>query len=130
MKAATRFRLVGAAALMIFILVLLAPTGWKTGTLFPRKPDVLIYNRTMALILVEYASAAYIIDDSSLLSWTCSRCQGLTKGFKIHTLVVDVQHCLQAFVGVAENLHAIVIAFRGTQRTRSISLSWTLHEKV
>ncbi|CAK9261816.1 unnamed protein product [Sphagnum jensenii] len=117
MEAATRFRLVGAAALMIFILVLLAPTGWKTGTLFTRKPDVLIYNRTMALILVEYASAAYIIDDSSLLSWTCSRCQGVTKGFKIHTLVVDVQHCLQAFVGVAENLHAIVIAFRGTQRT-------------
>jgi hypothetical protein len=79
MEAATRFRLVGAAALMIFILVLLAPTGWKTGTLFTRKPDVLIYNRTMALILVEYASAAYIIDDSSLLSWTCSRCQGITK---------------------------------------------------
>jgi hypothetical protein len=22
---------------------------------------------------------AYIIDDSSLLSWTCSRCQGITK---------------------------------------------------
>ncbi len=36
----------------------------------------------------------------------------------------------QAFVGVAENLHAIVIAFRGTQRTRSISLSWALREKV
>jgi hypothetical protein len=31
MEAATRFRLVGAAALMIFILVLLAPRGWKTG---------------------------------------------------------------------------------------------------
>jgi hypothetical protein len=31
MVAAMRLRLVGAAALMIFILVLLVPTGWKTG---------------------------------------------------------------------------------------------------
>lgn len=30
-------------------------------------------------------------------------------------LVVDVQHCLQGFVGVAPDLNAIVIAFRGTQ---------------
>ncbi|KAG0616241.1 hypothetical protein M758_5G101200 [Ceratodon purpureus] len=75
------------------------------------------YNRTRALVLVEYASAVYIIDDASLLSWTCSRCKGLTKGFKIHTLIVDVQHCLQAFVGVAENMKAIIIAFRGTQDT-------------
>ncbi len=30
---------------------------------------------------------------------------------------------IQAFVGVAENLNAIVIAFRGTQMTRSISFS-------
>jgi hypothetical protein len=34
---------------------------------------------------------------------------------------------IQAFVGVAENLNAIVIAFRGTQMTRSISFSWTLN---
>jgi hypothetical protein len=75
------------------------------------------YNRTRALILVEYASAVYIVDNISLLSWTCSRCKGLTKGFKVHSLVVDVQHCLQAFVGVAENLKAVVVAFRGTQQS-------------
>lgn len=75
------------------------------------------YNRTKTLILVEYASAVYVVDDTSLLSWTCSRCKGLTKDFKIHTLIVDIEHCLQAFVGVGENLKAIVIAFRGTQDT-------------
>lgn len=78
------------------------------------------YNRTKALILVEYAAVAYIVDDTSLLSWTCSRCYGLTKGFKVHALIVDVQHCLQAFVGVAENLKATIVAFRGTQQSRYI----------
>lgn len=73
------------------------------------------YNRTLAEILVEYASAVYMDDLSALLSWTCSRCNGLTEGFQVVELIVDVQHCLQAFVGVAEDLNAIVIAFRGTQ---------------
>eukprot|EP00249_Psilotum_nudum_P009010 c21651_g1_i1 orf=336-1379(-) len=73
------------------------------------------YNQTLARILVEYASAVYINDLDALLSWTCSRCNGLTKGFQIVELIVDVEHCLQAFVGVAEDLGAIVIAFRGTQ---------------
>jgi hypothetical protein len=113
MDATRRFRLVALGALLILMLVLLAPTG----PLMIRKTNSSVYNRTMALILVEYASAVYTVDDSSLLFWTCSRCQGVTKGFKIHTLVVDIQHCLQAFVGVAENLNAIVIAFRGTQMT-------------
>ncbi|CAK9862890.1 unnamed protein product [Sphagnum jensenii] len=113
MDATRRFRLVALGALLILMLVLLAPTG----PLMIRKTNSSVYNRTLALILVEYASAVYTIDDSSLLFWTCSRCQGVTKGFKIHTLVVDIQHCLQAFVGVAENLNAIVIAFRGTQMT-------------
>jgi hypothetical protein len=91
MDATRRFRLVALGALLILMLVLLAPTG----PLMIRKTNSSIYNRTMALILVEYASAVYTIDDSSLLFWTCSRCQGVTKGFKIHTLVVDIQHCLQ-----------------------------------
>eukprot|EP01018_Ginkgo_biloba_P017722 Gb_39645 [translate_table: standard] len=73
------------------------------------------YNRTLAKILVEYASAVYMDDLSALLSWTCSRCNGLTEGFEMVELIVDVQHCLQAFVGVAKDLEAIVIAFRGTQ---------------
>ncbi|KAL2341160.1 hypothetical protein Fmac_009100 [Flemingia macrophylla] len=72
------------------------------------------YNHTLATILVEYASAVYLSDLTELFTWTCSRCDGLTKGFDIIELVVDVEHCLQAFVGVAEDPHAIIIAFRGT----------------
>ncbi|KDP40015.1 hypothetical protein JCGZ_02013 [Jatropha curcas] len=74
-----------------------------------------IYNHTLATILVEYASAVYMSDLTELFSWTCSRCDDLTKGFEIIELIVDIQHCLQSFVGVAKNLNAIVIAFRGTQ---------------
>ncbi|XP_073390401.1 probable feruloyl esterase A isoform X2 [Physcomitrium patens] len=100
-----------------FIILFLSLAMCAASAEIDRKTAICEYNRTKALNLVEYASAVYTIDDLSLLSWTCSRCKGLTKGFKIHTLIVDVQHCLQAFVGVAENLDAIVIAFRGTQDT-------------
>ncbi|QCD77010.1 triacylglycerol lipase [Vigna unguiculata] len=72
------------------------------------------YNHTLATILVEYASAVYLSDLTELFTWTCTRCDGLTKGFDMIELVVDVEHCLQAFVGVAEDPHAIIIAFRGT----------------
>ncbi|KAL9683060.1 hypothetical protein QQ045_014874 [Rhodiola kirilowii] len=74
-----------------------------------------VYNHTVATILVEYASAVYVSDLTDLFSWKCSRCDGVIEGFEILELVVDVQHCLQAFVGVDKGLHAIVIAFRGTQ---------------
>ncbi|KAK4784224.1 hypothetical protein SAY86_018592 [Trapa natans] len=74
-----------------------------------------VYNHTLATTLVEYASAVYISDMTELFSWTCSRCDGLTEGFEIIELIFDVEHCLQAYVGVATNLNAIVIAFRGTQ---------------
>ncbi|XP_024528305.1 lipase [Selaginella moellendorffii] len=73
------------------------------------------YNRTLAKIMVRYASAVYLDDSASLLKWNCSRCNGVIKDFHVTALVVDVRHCLQAFVGVSESLHAIVIAFRGTQ---------------
>ncbi|KAK3009439.1 hypothetical protein RJ639_013188 [Escallonia herrerae] len=69
--------------------------------------------------MVEYASAVYMSDLTELITWTCARCNGLVKGFEVIELIVDVQHCLQAFVGVAKDLNAIVIAFRGTQE-RSI----------
>nr|DAD37969.1 TPA_asm: hypothetical protein HUJ06_008610 [Nelumbo nucifera] len=74
-----------------------------------------VYNHTLATILVEYASAVYMSDLTELFTWTCSRCDHMTKGFEIIELIVDVQHCLQAFIGVAQDLDAIVIAFRGTQ---------------
>lgn len=74
-----------------------------------------VYNHTLATTLVEYASAVYVTDLTELFTWTCSRCNGLTEGFEMIELIVDVQRCLQAFVGVAKDLNAIVIAFRGTQ---------------
>ncbi|CAA3014605.1 lipase [Olea europaea var. sylvestris] len=75
------------------------------------------YNHTLARILVEYASAVYMSDLTELFTWTCSRCDHLTKGFEIIDLIIDVKRCLQAFVGVAKDLNAIVIAFRGTQES-------------
>jgi hypothetical protein len=82
MDATRRFRLVALGALLILMLVLLAPTG----PLMIRKTNSSVYNRTMALILVEYASAVYTVDDSSLLFWTCSRCQGVTK---VHSCLIS-----------------------------------------
>ncbi|XP_022740878.1 lipase-like [Durio zibethinus] len=79
------------------------------------KDNLTVYNHTLATILVEYASAVYISDLTELFTWTCARCDGLTKGFEVIELIVDIQNCLQAFVGVAKDLNAIVIAFRGTQ---------------
>ncbi|KAH7856468.1 hypothetical protein Vadar_001710 [Vaccinium darrowii] len=79
------------------------------------KDNLAVYNHTLATILVEYASAVYLSDLTDLITWTCSRCDDLTEGFEMIELVVDVQRCLQGFVGVAPDLNAIVIAFRGTQ---------------
>ncbi|XP_057960136.1 lipase-like [Malania oleifera] len=73
------------------------------------------YNHSLATILVEYASAVYMSDLTELFSWTCPRCDDMTEGFEMIELIVDVQHCLQAYVGLAMDLNAIIIAFRGTQ---------------
>ncbi|WVZ50055.1 hypothetical protein U9M48_001350 [Paspalum notatum var. saurae] len=74
------------------------------------------YNHTLARILVDYASAVYTSDLTSLITWTCPRCKGHTKGFEIIEIIVDVESCLQAFVGVAPDPRSIIIAFRGTQQ--------------
>uniref|UniRef100_A0A453HVW4 Uncharacterized protein n=1 Tax=Aegilops tauschii subsp. strangulata TaxID=200361 RepID=A0A453HVW4_AEGTS len=55
------------------------------------------YNSTLAHILVEYASAVYTSDLTSLLKWTCPRCEGHTKGFQMIEIIVDVEKCLQGF---------------------------------
>ncbi|CAI8590820.1 unnamed protein product [Vicia faba] len=90
------------------------------------------YNHTLATILVEFASAVYLSDLTQLFTWTCTRCGDLTKGFEIIELVVDVEHCLQAFVGVAEDPLAIIIAFRGTNEHSLQNwiedLYWKQHE--
>ncbi|KAF8679399.1 hypothetical protein HU200_045742 [Digitaria exilis] len=57
-------------------------------------------------------------DLTALYSWTCSRCNDLTRGLEMRSLIVDVENCLQAFVGVAHNINSIVIAIRGTQKNR------------
>ncbi|KAJ4753534.1 Alpha/beta-Hydrolases superfamily protein [Rhynchospora pubera] len=97
----------------IFICLLTACNGReikiKTGD------NTTNFNHTLALILAEYASAVYTVDLSELFSWTCARCNNLTMGFEVIELVVDIQNCLQAFVGVAPDPNAIVIAIRGTQ---------------
>ncbi|GAB4843569.1 hypothetical protein Ancab_013534 [Ancistrocladus abbreviatus] len=79
------------------------------------KDKLPFYNHTLAKMLVEYNAAVYESDLTELFSWTCSRCDDMTKGFEVIELIVDVQHCLQAYVGVAKNLNAMIIAFRGTQ---------------
>lgn len=101
---------------VVFLLWMLTVCGARELKV---KEDAPVYNHTLAMTLVQYASAVYMSDLTELFTWTCSRCDGLTKGFEVLELIVDVQHCLQAFVGVAEDLNSMVIAFRGTQE-RSI----------
>ncbi|KAL4573165.1 hypothetical protein LXL04_019962 [Taraxacum kok-saghyz] len=70
-----------------------------TGLKIKQKDNSPLYNHTLATILVESASA----------------------GFEFLELIVDVENCLQAFVGVADDLNAIIIAFRGTQETSNFA---------
>ncbi|XP_010241579.1 PREDICTED: feruloyl esterase A-like isoform X2 [Nelumbo nucifera] len=105
--------------LKVAIFICLFATSGGREVNVHHKDHVPTYNHTLAKILVEYSSAVYISNLTELFTWTCSRCDDMTKGFEIIDLIVDVKHCLQAFVGVAQDLNAIVIAFRGTQE-RSI----------
>ncbi|GMJ08347.1 hypothetical protein like AT5G18640 [Hibiscus trionum] len=102
---------------LIFLMLLTCLIASSCGRELQGKHNdkLAVYNRTVATILVEYASAVYASDLTELFTWTCERCDGLTKGFEVVELVVDVQNCLQGFVGVAKDINAIVIAFRGTQ---------------
>ncbi|KAJ0735564.1 putative feruloyl esterase [Helianthus annuus] len=54
----------------------------ETGLKIKHNVESPVYNHTLTTILVEYASA----------------------GFEVIELIVDVQNCLQAFVGVADDL--------------------------
>ncbi|CAM0874088.1 unnamed protein product [Alopecurus aequalis] len=108
-------------AVMGLLLLVLSPAGAAAaaaegGELRMKDSDGgYAYNSTLAHILVEYASAVYTSDLTSLLTWTCARCEGHTKGFEMIEIIVDVERCLQAFVGVALDPRSIIIAFRGTQ---------------
>ncbi|KAL6844980.1 hypothetical protein ACP4OV_025153 [Aristida adscensionis] len=74
-----------------------------------------IYDPTLARTLAEYTSAVYTADLTELFTWTCERCSDLTKGFEVIELIVDVKNCLQAYVGFATDMNAVVVVFRGTQ---------------
>lgn len=98
----------------LILLWLLVGASWGRE-LKIKYNDLPVYNHTLAKILVEYNAAVYESDLTELFTWTCSRCNDMTRGFEVVELIVDVQHCLQAYVGVAKNLNAIIVAFRGTQ---------------
>ncbi|KAH0895932.1 hypothetical protein HID58_045500, partial [Brassica napus] len=102
----------------VFLLAIFAfLLSFSSGTVLKLKSDdgPPLYNHTLTMTLVEYASAVYMSDLSELFNWTCKRCNGFTKGFQVIEIIFDVEHCLQAYVGVAKDLNAIIIAFRGTQ---------------
>ncbi|KAJ1297142.1 hypothetical protein BS78_01G355400 [Paspalum vaginatum] len=109
-------KLVVVAAAVALLLLPTAPPGGAR-----REPDVknngqtFVFNYTLAKAVVEYASAVYMTDLTALYTWTCSRCNDLIRGFEMTCIIVDVQNCLQAFVGVDHNTNAIIVSIRGTQ---------------
>ncbi|XP_066380262.1 lipase-like isoform X2 [Miscanthus floridulus] len=113
------WRWIGKAAAAAAVAFLLLSTGPPGGA--RREPDVnnngrnFVFNYTLAKAVVEYAAAVYMTDLTALYTWTCSRCNDLTRGFEMTCIIVDVQNCLQAFVGVDHNLNAIIVSIRGTQ---------------
>ncbi|KAG6487020.1 hypothetical protein ZIOFF_055601 [Zingiber officinale] len=72
------------------------------------------------LLLFSELSVVYITDLTSLYTWTCSRCNDLTEGFEMVELIVDVENCLQAFVGIDHVLNSTIIAIRGTSENRNV----------
>nr|XP_027116060.1 lipase-like [Coffea arabica] len=104
-------------AVAILISLCATSTGRELKVKIKDKGHLPVYNHTLARVLAEYASAVYWSDTTQLFTWTCERCNDLTEGFEMIELIIDVQRCLQAFVGVAKDLNAIIIAFRGTQET-------------
>ncbi|KAL6648160.1 hypothetical protein ACP70R_012384 [Stipagrostis hirtigluma subsp. patula] len=111
-----RRRWVVQAAAATVVLLLAASHGGGTETGFRNSQQGSVFNYTLAKAVVEYAAAVYMTDLTSLYTWTCSRCNDLTRGFEVTCIVVDVQNCLQAFVGVDHKLNAIIVAIRGTQQ--------------
>nr|ACG31598.1 triacylglycerol Lipase [Zea mays] len=112
-------RWVGKVAAAAVVALLLLSTALPGGA--RREPDVnnngrsFVFNYTLTKAVVEYAAAVYMTDLTALYTWTCSRCNDLTRGFEMTCIIVDVQNCLQAFVGVDHNLNAIIVSIRGTQ---------------
>uniref|UniRef100_A0ACD5WVV3 Uncharacterized protein n=2 Tax=Avena sativa TaxID=4498 RepID=A0ACD5WVV3_AVESA len=104
-----------AAAMVVLLLLSTASQGRQRERSVKSSEQTFVFNYTLAKTIVEYASAVYMTDLTALYTWTCSRCNDLTQGFEIRCIIVDVQNCLQAFIGVDHNLNAIIVAIRGTQ---------------
>uniref|UniRef100_A0A0E0FYH5 Fungal lipase-type domain-containing protein n=2 Tax=Oryza TaxID=4527 RepID=A0A0E0FYH5_ORYNI len=108
------------AALLVCLIVL---CSGREIQVIQRHPSTTIYNPKLAKTLVEYASAfniedvlqIYTADLTQLFTWTCARCGDLIEGFEMMDIIVDVENCLQAYVGFASDINAIVVVFRGTQ---------------
>lgn len=98
---------------MVFTCLFVTCAGRELNIKYKKQGPV--YNSTLAKILVEYTAAVYTADLTSLFTWTCSRCIDMTEGFEVVEVIVDVQNCLQAYIGVAQDLNSVIVVFRGTQ---------------
>lgn len=101
------------AALLACLLVVCSGRG--SVPVVKHQTSDTIYNSTLAKTLVEYASAIYTADLTQLYTWTCDRCGDLIKGFEMISIIVDVENCLEAYVGFASDINAVIVVFRGTQ---------------
>ncbi|RCV20780.1 hypothetical protein SETIT_4G085300v2 [Setaria italica] len=81
---------------VVLIILLLSVASHGRELPIKKSDQIFVYNHTLAKTIVEYASV----------------------GFEMRSLIVGVENCLQAFVGVAHNLNSIVVAIRGTQENR------------
>ncbi|GJM91943.1 hypothetical protein PR202_ga08366 [Eleusine coracana subsp. coracana] len=89
------------------LLCLLAVCSGRELTI-KHRPSATIYNSTLAKILVEYASA----------------------GFEMMEIIVDVENCLQAYVGFASDINAVIVVFRGTQENSGIQKTRKLYGDI
>ncbi|KAF6989908.1 hypothetical protein CFC21_007185 [Triticum aestivum] len=103
-----RRRWLQASVLMCLLLLC-------SGRELKNKRQAPAFDSTLAKTLAEYTSAVYTNDLSQLFTWTCEKCGDLTEGFEVIELIIDVKNCLEAYVGFASDMNAVVVAFRGTQ---------------
>jgi len=80
---------------VVALIILLSAASHGRELPVKKSGQSFVYNHTLAKTLVEYASAVYMTDLTALYTWTCSRCNDLTQGFEMRSLIVDVENCLQ-----------------------------------
>ncbi|ONL98036.1 alpha/beta-Hydrolases superfamily protein [Zea mays] len=111
-------RWVGKVAAAAVVALLLLSTALPGGA--RREPDVnnngrsFVFNYTLTKAVVEYAAALKYNKDTFFTDFAIVT-YFTKQGFEMTCIIVDVQNCLQAFVGVDHNLNAIIVSIRGTQ---------------